>query len=331
MNRSRHSITHALFALLLFALAVGEARALEAVGYIARLKGQVTIDGDAAERGSPFNPGALIRTAEESYALLKFKDEQTVFLRSNTELKVDAYVYEQAQPQQNNSSLSLLKGGMRAVTGLIGKDNPEAVRYDTPAATIGIRGTELMASLVRDVLFVRVLSGAIHFPDGRVTGIDLMRAGEDIALSPTGAVLATGGEARSMAEQAGAYTNMNTVRMDTSASQVRDWGQWRTEARGGGEGKTEQQPTEQQSTEQQSTEQQPAEQQPGEPAKDAGSLVGGLAPSIEEPGALIKERLGDLLGPVAPLSDPAAAVHSIDQVNPPASAVTGLGKFERVK
>ena len=36
---------------------------------------------------------------------------------------------------------------MRVVTGLIGRNSPENVRFNTPTATIGIRGTEFVVDV----------------------------------------------------------------------------------------------------------------------------------------------------------------------------------------
>jgi hypothetical protein len=44
-------------------------------------------------------------------------------------------------------AVSFLKGTVRVVTGLIGKHAPERVRFYTPTATIGIRGTEFVVDL----------------------------------------------------------------------------------------------------------------------------------------------------------------------------------------
>jgi len=63
--------------------------------------------------------------------------------------------------------LSLLKGGMRAVTGLLGKRSPTSFRVGTPSATIGIRGTTFHAEVVTPGanlapgLYVQVLDGVI--------------------------------------------------------------------------------------------------------------------------------------------------------------------------
>jgi hypothetical protein len=59
--------------------------------------------------------------------------------------------------------LSLVNGGMRAVTGLIGKARPQAVEYRAAGATIGIRGTDVSFAVNGGNLIVNVESGLISF------------------------------------------------------------------------------------------------------------------------------------------------------------------------
>jgi len=89
--------------------------------------------------------GDVLTTEQETYARLKFTDGGEVVLRPGSSLKVDTYVFNEAKPEEGRSMFSLLKGGLRAVTGLIGKTNKENVGYATPTATIGIRGTNFGA------------------------------------------------------------------------------------------------------------------------------------------------------------------------------------------
>lgn len=94
---------------------------------------------------STVNEGDVIATEADTYARVKFVDGGEVVLRPNSQLKVESYRYEEAKPQSDNVFLGLLKGGLRAVTGLIGKRNQDKVAYQTPTATIGIRGTHFGA------------------------------------------------------------------------------------------------------------------------------------------------------------------------------------------
>jgi hypothetical protein len=65
-----------------------------------------------------------------------------VAIRPNTQMKFDQFVFNGKQDGSERSFFSLLKGGFRAVTGLIGSRNKRNYRIKTPSATIGIRGTD---------------------------------------------------------------------------------------------------------------------------------------------------------------------------------------------
>lgn len=91
--------------------------------------------------------GDVLTTQADTYARLKFVDGGEIVLRPNSQLKVESYQYDEAKPQNDNILLGMLKGGLRSVTGLIGKRNKEKVSYTTPTATIGIRGTHFGALL----------------------------------------------------------------------------------------------------------------------------------------------------------------------------------------
>lgn len=94
---------------------------------------------------SEVKEGDLLATEDETYARIKFADGGEVVMRPNSQLKIDNYAFNHAQPESDNVGLSMLKGGLRAVTGLIGKRNRDKVNFSTQTATIGIRGTHFGA------------------------------------------------------------------------------------------------------------------------------------------------------------------------------------------
>ena len=94
---------------------------------------------------SEVQEGDLITTEAETYARVKFADGGEIVLRPGSQLKVEAYAYNKDKPESDNMVLSMLKGGLRAVTGLIGKRNRDKVNVQTATATIGIRGTHFGA------------------------------------------------------------------------------------------------------------------------------------------------------------------------------------------
>lgn len=131
----------------IFGLVAADAWA-ESAGTVTQLAGVLTArKGDGAVKilgpMSGVESGDLLSTGANSYAQLKFSDGGAMTMRPNTQLRIDDYKFQQAKPQEDNAFFRLLKGGLRAVTGLVGKRNGLAsYQVATPTATIGIRGTD---------------------------------------------------------------------------------------------------------------------------------------------------------------------------------------------
>jgi hypothetical protein len=111
-------------------------------------------------KGSEINPGDAISTAAEARAQLRFTDGGFVSLQPNTVFRIDQFNYQNKTDGQEKGFFSLLKGGLRAITGAIGHVNRGAYQVNTPVATIGIRGTGYNAVL-DDGLLVSVGEGAV--------------------------------------------------------------------------------------------------------------------------------------------------------------------------
>lgn len=94
--------------------------------------------------------GDMLSTESDTYARVKFSDGGEVVLRPGTQLKVENYSYNASKPESDNVVLNMFKGGLRAVSGLIGKRNREKVTFNTETATIGIRGTHFGALLCQN-------------------------------------------------------------------------------------------------------------------------------------------------------------------------------------
>ncbi|SNS99603.1 FecR family protein [Noviherbaspirillum humi] len=99
---------------------------------------------------SEVQEGDLLITAQETFARIKFIDNAEVVLRPGTRLSVEDYMFEEEAPQKDKVVLNVLKGGLRAVSGALGKRNREAVSIVTPTATIGIRGTHFGVLMCQD-------------------------------------------------------------------------------------------------------------------------------------------------------------------------------------
>ena len=132
--------------LLLFALVSSAAWAAEA-GTVTHLSGTLSAqraDGSVRilSQKSQVHPGDVLTTQRDSYAQINFTDGSSLTMRPNTQLKIEQYHFVEDRPQEDNSFLRLIKGGLRTVTGLIGKrGNQNAYQIGTNTATIGIRGS----------------------------------------------------------------------------------------------------------------------------------------------------------------------------------------------
>jgi hypothetical protein len=123
--------------------------AAQTVGDVVHVQGIASAQkpGEAArflQKGDALNQGDVINTAGRGYAVVELKDGSKMTLRPDTTFAISEYRQGTAN---DGMLLRLLKGGMRAVTGLLAKRNPQSVRINAATATIGIRGTSFDARL----------------------------------------------------------------------------------------------------------------------------------------------------------------------------------------
>lgn len=90
------------------------------------------------EKGAPVYVGDVIETANRSFAVVVFTDKSKVTLQPNSELDVEDF---EAAVGEESIILELVKGGLRAITGQVGKRRPEKVSVRARTITVGIRGT----------------------------------------------------------------------------------------------------------------------------------------------------------------------------------------------
>lgn len=117
-------------------------------GTVVTVKGTVSVQSTNGEasflgKGSNIFSGDTITSAKKSFAVLKFTDDSKVVLRGNSVFKVEGYSFGEGQ---DNSSFNLVKGGIRALTGAIARENPDNFKLETPVASLGVRGTNFDAS-----------------------------------------------------------------------------------------------------------------------------------------------------------------------------------------
>ena len=143
MRRSVYSF----FGFVLLAMMLSVNAWAQVAGSVSYLSGTLTAKKAEARSSrlltekSEFSAGETLSTAPDSYARLKFLDGSEIALRPNSSLNINEVRYAEANPNADSFKVGLLKGGLRAVTGLIGKRNRQNVNVNGLVASIGIRGT----------------------------------------------------------------------------------------------------------------------------------------------------------------------------------------------
>jgi len=121
--------------------------AFAAIGTIDSLEGDVRMMSASSDRpgtaGAEINEGDTVKTGDNAWALLTMTDGASFTLRPNSQLRFQAYRYDpDGNASDNSSTVALLKGALRSITGYIGRTNRAGYKIETPTAVIGIRGTD---------------------------------------------------------------------------------------------------------------------------------------------------------------------------------------------
>ena len=177
----------AVMMLLLF-LPVIPALALEAVGRVSAVSGDVKAtgsDGNVRELAIRSNIylNDVIVTKDDSRVQICFRDNTTISQGENGEIKIDKYVYD---PGRKTGSFvgNIVKGAFRIVTGKIAELNPEKFKVRARMATVGIRGCGVGVVCTRSSM--RIYS--LELADGSTITIDFTAGGSE-TLTHTGYVL----------------------------------------------------------------------------------------------------------------------------------------------
>jgi hypothetical protein len=158
--------------------AQGEINALDAVGGRRR----VVVGGSVY-------PGETVETGANATAVLAFRDDSRLTLGAGTRFRVDSFVFDDKNPKDGRFLVSLLRGSLRALTGLIGKANNRNVGFTTATATIGIRGTGLdldcaMDNPANDGCSFFTWLGSIEVMQNGQTALQVLEAGQGLFVGP---------------------------------------------------------------------------------------------------------------------------------------------------
>ncbi len=140
----------ARLALLMGMVAAWPLTGLAAAGLVQFTAGDVQLRrGDNLSRlakGAELDGGDVVLTGTEGRAQIRFTDGGLVALYPDSQFTVTRYA-DGAGTGEDHFVVNLLRGGMRALTGLIGKRNPASYKVITPTAVVGIRGSAFMLAI----------------------------------------------------------------------------------------------------------------------------------------------------------------------------------------
>jgi hypothetical protein len=136
--------------LLLSLLTLSSVRAEEVIGYIKTMTPHAfLVVGNIVEPaivGSPVYVGNIIKTDDTGSLGLTLKDNTVLSFGPDTEFEITDYMY-QPEDDQLKLDMKLLKGTLHYISGVIAKLKPNAVRLDTPAGIIAVRGTRFVVKV----------------------------------------------------------------------------------------------------------------------------------------------------------------------------------------
>jgi len=119
------------------------------VGKIVAAKGDITVLRDAkklkAAAGFELEEKDVVNSIGKSKAQIIFNDKTVITIGKDSEFKIQEYLFEEGK--EPKASFGFAKGAFRSITGQIGKVAPDRFKLKTKTATIGIRGTQILARI----------------------------------------------------------------------------------------------------------------------------------------------------------------------------------------
>lgn len=119
-------------------------------GSIKSLKGTAAIIRDRkpvnTAIGSKVYSNDSLKTGPDGSLAMVFKDDTLLSIGPDSEVVINDFLFSPAEGKLSIIT-RLLKGTSAYISGVIGKLSPESVRFETPVATIGIRGTKFVVSV----------------------------------------------------------------------------------------------------------------------------------------------------------------------------------------
>jgi len=155
---------------VVIAFSAAFATAVQAAATVQSLRGDVRAGKTQLAANSRVMSGTQITTGAGAQVVLKFDDSQTIVLNENTAFRITDFRYKKEEPRGDRAVFDLLRGALRAISGIVASRNQQAFQLRVPQATIGIRGTDFMVAIVNPAV-VAVNTGAVAVTNSGGTAV----------------------------------------------------------------------------------------------------------------------------------------------------------------
>lgn len=160
---------------------------LPAIAKVVAMQGEVVVGRQYKRQldiGYPIYSTEHIESGKNSFAQFQFIDGSSVTLQAEGILDIRNYEYSVAG-KEDVAAFDLIEGGVRFVTGAIGKNNPGAFSLNTTVATVGVNGTDFTVNCVGNCSSGGIVS---HVIDGSIiqrnqSGAHVLKSGSYGAIS----------------------------------------------------------------------------------------------------------------------------------------------------
>jgi len=141
------------------------ALASQVVGEVTLTIGKSKIERSAQEaepqKGGSVQEGDVIRTSDNGHVHIRFIDGARISVRPNSVFRIHEFKYSPADPAASVVRLSLDAGEARSISGAAAQAAKDRFRLNTPLVAIGVKGTDFVTQVGKDVIRVTVNQGAI--------------------------------------------------------------------------------------------------------------------------------------------------------------------------
>ena len=146
-------------------LLTATAMASQVVGEVTLTIGKSKIERSTQEaepqKGGSVQEGDVIRTSDNGHIHIRFIDGARISVRPNSVFRIHEFKYSPADPAASVVRLSLDSGEARSISGAAAQAAKERFRLNTPLVAIGVKGTDFVTQVSKDIIRVTVNQGAI--------------------------------------------------------------------------------------------------------------------------------------------------------------------------